>query len=67
MQLDWAIDLDIKSFFDEIDHDLMLKHWVILPKQAHSLVRKTLVGSLSPKERWYEFIHEAKAHRKEVL
>lgn len=25
MKMDWAIDLDIKSFFDEIDHDLMLK------------------------------------------
>lgn len=25
MEMDWAIDLDIKSFFDEIDHDLMLQ------------------------------------------
>lgn len=25
MHMDWAIDLDIKSFFDEIDHGLMLK------------------------------------------
>tara|TARA_R110002167_G_C12630520_1_gene647536 strand:+ start:226 stop:1485 length:1260 start_codon:yes stop_codon:yes gene_type:complete len=25
MKLDWAIDLDIKSFFDEIDHELMMK------------------------------------------
>ena len=25
MQLDWAIDLDIKSFFDEIDYELMMK------------------------------------------
>ncbi len=24
MNMDWAIDLDIKGFFDEIDHDLML-------------------------------------------
>ena len=25
MRMDWAIDLDIKSFFDEIDHGLMMK------------------------------------------
>lgn len=38
LQFDWVIDLDIKSFFDEIDHDLLIKalehvgteKWVIL-------------------------------------
>lgn len=38
LQYDWVIDLDIKSFFDEIDHDLLIKalehveaeNWVIL-------------------------------------
>lgn len=38
LQYDWVIDLDIKSFFDEIDHELLIKalehveaeKWVIL-------------------------------------
>ena len=35
MQMDWAIDLDIKSFFDEIDHDLMLKALGHFTKERH--------------------------------
>jgi len=37
-QINWVIDLDIKGFFDNIDHDLMLKavkkhtqkHWILM-------------------------------------
>lgn len=35
MKMDWAIDLDIKSFFDEIDHDLMLKALGGFTKKKH--------------------------------
>ena len=35
MGLDWAIDLDIKSFFDEIDHGLMLKALAHFTKKKH--------------------------------
>ncbi|MFD2727818.1 reverse transcriptase domain-containing protein, partial [Hyunsoonleella rubra] len=35
MRMDWAIDLDIKSFFDEIDHDLMLKALNHFTKERH--------------------------------
>ncbi|MGB0974566.1 MAG: group II intron reverse transcriptase/maturase [Flavobacteriaceae bacterium] len=35
MKMDWAIDLDIKSFFDEIDHDLMLKALGQFTKKKH--------------------------------
>jgi len=35
MELDWAIDLDIKSFFDEIDHSLMLKALSHFTKKKH--------------------------------
>lgn len=35
MEMDWAIDLDIKSFFDEIDHDLMLKALSHFTKEKH--------------------------------
>ncbi|QTY28314.1 group II intron reverse transcriptase/maturase [Flavobacterium sp. CS20] len=35
MKMDWVIDLDIKSFFDEIDHDLMLKALGHFTKEKH--------------------------------
>lgn len=35
MEMDWAIDLDIKSFFDEIDHGLMLKALSHFTKKKH--------------------------------
>jgi len=35
MRMDWAIDLDIKSFFDEIDHDLMLKSLRAFTQKKH--------------------------------
>ncbi len=35
MKMDWAIDLDIKSFFDEIDHALMLKALGHFTKEKH--------------------------------
>jgi len=35
MKMDWAIDLDIKSFFDEIDHDLMMKSLSAFTQERH--------------------------------
>jgi RNA-directed DNA polymerase len=35
MKMDWAIDLDIKSFFDEIDHELMMKALGQFTDQKH--------------------------------
>ncbi len=35
MRMDWAIDLDIKSFFDEIDHELMLKALAHFTQKKH--------------------------------
>ena len=52
MEMDWAIDLDIKSFFDEIDHDLMLKalgHFTKL-KHVHLYVKRWLGASVQKKD-----------------
>ena len=52
MKMDWAIDLDIKSFFDEIDHDLMLKalgHFTKL-KHVHLYVKRWLGASVQKKD-----------------
>jgi len=35
MKMDWAIDLDIKSFFDEIAHDLMMKSLSAFTQERH--------------------------------
>jgi RNA-directed DNA polymerase len=35
LRQDWVIDLDIKNFFDEIDHDLMLKALGHFTKKKH--------------------------------
>ncbi len=35
MTIDWVIDLDIKSFFDEIDHDLMMKSLSSFTDKGH--------------------------------
>jgi len=35
MKMDWAIGLDIKSFFDEIDHDLMMKSLSAFTQERH--------------------------------
>ena len=52
MEMDWAIDLDIKSFFDEIDHDLMLKalsHFT-KEKHIHLYVKRWLEASVQKKD-----------------
>lgn len=52
MAMDWAIDLDIKSFFDEIDHDLMLKalgHFT-KEKHIHLYVTRWLKASVQKKD-----------------
>ena len=53
IESDWVIDLDIRKFFDEIDHKLMLKGL------THSNVRKmgkticrTLVDSTHRASQW---------------
>jgi group II intron reverse transcriptase/maturase len=52
MQMDWAIDLDIKSFFDEIDHDLMLKALGHFTKARHIdlYVKRWLEASVQKKD-----------------
>jgi len=52
MQMDWAIDLDIKSFFDEIDHDLMLKALGSFTKlkHIHLYVTRWLQGKVQKKD-----------------
>jgi group II intron reverse transcriptase/maturase len=52
MKMDWAIDLDIKSFFDEIDHGLMLKalsHFT-KKKHIHLYVKRWLEASVQKKD-----------------
>jgi len=52
MEMDWAIDLDIKSFFDEIDHDLMLKalgHFT-KARHIHLYVKRWLKASVQKKD-----------------
>jgi len=52
MQMDWAIDLDIKSFFDEIDHDLMLQALGSFTqlKHIHLYVKRWLKASIQKKD-----------------
>ncbi len=52
MKMDWAIDLDIKSFFDEIDHDLMLKALGHFTKERHIhlYVKRWLEASVQKKD-----------------
>lgn len=52
MKMDWAIDLDIKSFFDEIDHDLMLKALSHFTKERHIhlYVKRWLEASVQKKD-----------------
>ena len=52
MEMDWAIDLDIKSFFDEIDHDLMLKALGHFTKERHIhlYVKRWLEASVQKKD-----------------
>ncbi len=52
MEMDWAIDLDIKSFFDEIDHTLMLQalgHFT-KKKHIHLYVKRWLEASVQKKD-----------------
>ena len=52
MEMDWVIDLDIKSFFDEIDHDLMLKalgHFT-KARHIHLYVKRWLEASVQRKD-----------------
>ena len=52
MEMDWAIDLDIKSFFDEIDHDLMLQALSHFTKarHIHLYVKRWLQASVQKKD-----------------
>lgn len=52
MQMDWAIDLDIKSFFDEIDHDLMLQalSYFTKAKHIHLYVKRWLKAKVQKKD-----------------
>lgn len=52
MKMDWAIDLDIKSFFDEIDHELMMKalrHFTD-KKHIHLYVKRWLEAPIQKKD-----------------
>ena len=52
MEMDWVIDLDIKSFFDEIDHYLMLKalgHFTD-KRHIHLYVKRWLEASVQKKD-----------------
>ena len=44
LEKDWVVELDIKSFFDEIDHELMLKavEWVHEEKWLKAYVKRWL-------------------------
>lgn len=48
----WAIDLDIKGFFDEIDHNLMIKSLsqFTQDKHIHLYVKRWLACSISKKD-----------------
>ena len=52
MQMDWAIDLDIKSFFDGIDHDLMLQalSYFTKSKHIHLYVKRWLKAKVQKKD-----------------
>jgi len=52
MRMDWAIDLDIKSFFDEIDHELMLKalSYFTKKKHIHLYVKRWLEAKVQKKD-----------------
>ena len=52
MAMDWAIDLDIKSFFDEIDHDLMLQalSYFTNLKHIHLYVKRWLEAPVQKKD-----------------
>ncbi len=50
MNMDWAIDLDIKGFFDEIDHDLMLS--AFYDQTTYTLVRRAMAKSSLTESRW---------------
>ncbi len=54
MKLDWAIDLDIKSFFDEIDHELMMKALSQFTdkKHIHLYVQRWLEAPIQKKNFW---------------
>ena len=52
MKMDWAIDLDIKSFFDEIDHELMMKALSRFTdkKHIHLYVKRWLEAHIQKKD-----------------
>jgi RNA-directed DNA polymerase len=52
MRMDWAIDLDIKSFFDEIDHGLMMKalRQFTDKKHIHLYVKRWLEAPIQKKD-----------------
>jgi group II intron reverse transcriptase/maturase len=52
MRMDWVIDLDIKSFFDEIDHGLMMKALSQFTdkKHIHLYVKRWLEAPIQKKD-----------------
>ena len=54
MKYSWVIDIDIKGFFDNIDHELLMKavEWHT-DKITYLTVLQTLVGSAHTVARWY--------------
>jgi len=52
MRMNWAIDLDIKSFFDEIDHELMMKalRQFTDKKHIHLYVKRWLEAPIQKKD-----------------
>jgi len=52
MQMDWVIDLDIKNFFDEIDHGLMLRSlsYFTEKRHIHLYVKRWLTAPLQCKD-----------------
>lgn len=52
MKMDWAIDSDIKRFFDEIDHELMMKALSQFTdkKHIHLYVRRWLEAPVQKKD-----------------
>ena len=56
-KFDWVIDLDIKGFFDNIDHALLEK---ALERHANKYVYQKMVRSTCSKRRWNDRIETRK-------
>ncbi|MCP5119557.1 MAG: group II intron reverse transcriptase/maturase, partial [bacterium] len=55
-KVDWVLDLDIKSFFDNIEHDLMIQmvERRIGDRRIVRLIQKWLKAGVMEDGRWYE-------------